>query len=126
MLIRYDPFEEADRLLDAVFASAAGPAPRRVPIDTVRRGDHVELWCELPGVDPDAIDVRVDGDVLAIRAARGFDSEAGDELLELERPQGVLGRDVELGDTLDGARAESQYERGVLRIRIPVVEPCAA
>src|SRR5260370_1274283 len=68
MLVRYDPFDEWDQFLEQVLAQ--GEAPRRVPIDAIRRGDWVEMSCELPGVDPASIVVTVDGDVLAIRAER--------------------------------------------------------
>ena len=75
MLIRYDPFDEWDQFLAQVLSGDAGP--RRVPIDAIRRGDQVEMSCELPGVDPASIVVSVDDDVLAIRAERIVDPEAG-------------------------------------------------
>jgi HSP20 family protein len=119
MLIRYDPFDECDRFLAHALAQGAGP--RRMPIDAIRSGDCVEMSCELPGVDPDSIVVTVDDDVLAIRAERVVAPEAGDEVLELERPQGQFGRDVALSPILDTSRVDTRYERGVLRITIPVV-----
>jgi HSP20 family protein len=124
MLIRYDPFDEWDRFLEQVLAGDA--APRRVPIDAIRRGDCVEMSCELPGVDPDSIVVTVDDDVLAIRAERVVAPEAGDEVLELERAQGLFGRDVALSPTLDASRVDTRYEAGILRITIPVADPVAA
>jgi HSP20 family protein len=118
MLVRYDPYDTCDRFLAQVFAD--GTAPRRVPIDAVLRGDAVEMSCELPGVAPESITVTVDGDVLAIRAERVAAPQSGDEPLELERTQGVLGRDVALSPELDGSRVDTRYEDGVLRIRIPI------
>ena len=124
MLVRYDPFDEWDQFLAGVLAGVAGP--RRVPIDAIRRGDRVEMSCELPGVDPAMIAVTVDGNVLAIRAERVVDPEAGDEVLELERAQGVFGRDVALSPELDVSRVDTRYEAGVLRITIPVADRVAA
>jgi HSP20 family protein len=124
MLIQYDPFEVWDRFLEQVLAGDA--TPRRVPIDAIRRGDCVEMSCELPGVDPESIVVAVDDDVLAIRAVRVVAAEAGDEVLELERAQGVFGRDVALSPTLDASRVDTRYEAGILRITIPVADPIAA
>jgi HSP20 family protein len=118
MLVRYDPYDTCDRFLEQVLAD--GASPRRVPIDAVRRGDAVEMTCELPGVAPESIAVTVDGDVLAIRAERVAAPESGDEPLELERTQGVLGRDVALSPELDGSRVVTEYQDGVLRISIPV------
>ena len=124
MLVRYDPFDEWDQFLAEVLAGVAGP--RRVPIDAIRRGDRVEMSCELPGVDPATIAVTVDDDVLAIRAERVVDPEVGDEVLELERAQGVFGRDVALSPELDASRVDTRYEAGVLRITIPVADAVAA
>jgi HSP20 family protein len=124
MLVRYDPFDEWDQFLAEVLAGVAGP--RRVPIDAIRRGDRVEMSCELPGVDPATIAVTVDDDVLAIRAERVVDPEVGDEVLELERAQGVFGRDVALSPELDASRVDTRYEAGILRITIPVADVVAA
>jgi len=124
VLVRYDPYDECDHFVERVLA--AGRAPRRMPIDAVRRGATVEMSCELPGVEPDSIYVHVDGDVLAIRAERVLAAAAEDEVLELERAQGCFARDVALGADLDGAQVATHYEGGVLRITIPLVDPIAA
>ncbi len=118
MLVRYDPYDRCDRFLEQVLAG--GASPRRVPIDAVLRGDAVEMTCELPGVAPDSIAVSVDDDVLAIRAERVLAPRSGDEPLELERTQGLLGRDVALSPALDRSRVDTSYEDGVLRITIPI------
>jgi hypothetical protein len=41
-------------------------------------------------------------------------------VLELERGQGVVGRDVALSPMLDVPRIGTRYEAGVLRITIPL------
>ncbi|HWW44100.1 MAG TPA: Hsp20/alpha crystallin family protein [Acidimicrobiia bacterium] len=123
MLVRYDPFDACDQFLEGVLENKA---PRRIPIDAVRRGGAVEMSCELPGAEPGSIDVRVDGDVLAIRAERAFAAASDDEVLELERAQGPFARDVALGADLDGGQVATHFEGGVLRITIPLVDAVAA
>ena len=101
MWARCDPDDEWDHFLARVLAG--GAVPRRFPIDAIRRSDRVE-GCDLPGVDPSSIAVTVDDDVPAIRAERAVVLEAGEEVLELDRGQGVVGRDVAVSPMLDVSR----------------------
>jgi HSP20 family protein len=121
MLMRFDPFREVDR-----FAEQVDQALRRtassVPMDAVRHGDQVFINFDLPGVDPDSIDLTVERDVLTLKASRRFERNEGDEVLANERPQGTYTRRVLLGDSLDTSRLEAAYDHGVLSITIPVAE----
>jgi HSP20 family protein len=121
MLMRFDPFREIDR-----FAEQVDQMVRRttgtVPMDAVRHGDRVFINLDLPGVDPEAIDVTVERDVLTISATRRFERAEGDEVLANERPQGTFTRRVLLGEGLDPGQLEAAYDHGVLSITIPVAE----
>jgi HSP20 family protein len=121
MLMRFDPFRDVDR-----FAEQVDQALRRsassVPMDAVRHGDQVFINFDLPGVDPDSIDLTVERDVLTLKASRRFERNEGDEVLANERPQGTYTRRVLLGDSLDTSRLEAAYDHGVLSITIPVAE----
>jgi HSP20 family protein len=121
MLMRFDPFRELDR-----FTEQVDQAMRRntwsVPMDAVRHGDRVFVNFDLPGVDPDSIDLTVERDVLTLKATRRFERAEGDEVLANERPQGTYTRRVFLGDSLDTGRLEAAYDHGVLSITIPVAE----
>jgi HSP20 family protein len=121
MLVQFDPYREADRVAAALLGA---PLPAtRVAMDAVQRADHVELRCDLPGVDADSIDVAVDGDVLTVRAERHLRGCDGDHPLELECTQGVMTRDVRLSDSLDPSRHDFEYRDGVLAVRIPLAAP---
>uniref|UniRef100_UPI00374E101C Hsp20/alpha crystallin family protein n=1 Tax=Clavibacter michiganensis TaxID=28447 RepID=UPI00374E101C len=63
MTMQYDPFRELDRLAGSLFGAGAG-APRSMPMDLYRTGDHYVLDVDLPGIDPGSVDVDVDGSVL--------------------------------------------------------------
>lgn len=117
MLLRFDPFRELDRLADQVATTTTS-----LPMDAVRRGDHVVVDLDLPGVAPESIDVTVERNVLTIRAERGPDRAEGDQVIASERRHGTLSRQLLLGDVLDGDAVEADYDRGVLRLRIPVAQ----
>lgn len=117
MLLRYDPFRELDRL-----AEAAWPRAPFMPMDAVRHGDRVFITFDLPGVDPDSIDLTVERDVLTVKAERRFQRAEGDQVLAEERRQGTFTRRLLLGENLDAGKIEAAYDHGVLSITIPVAE----
>jgi HSP20 family protein len=120
MLIRYDPFRQVDRLADGLF----GNLTRNpwMPMDAIRKDDHVEILFDLPGVRPDSIDVTVDRNWLTVKAERGWSPDEGDDVLARERTHGTFSRRVRLGETLDSANVEAHYDDGVLRVTVPVAE----
>jgi HSP20 family protein len=121
MLIRMDPFRELDRLFEAA-GTAAGAATRTVPMDAVRRGDRVHVRFDLPGIDPDSVDLTVERNQLTLTAERAQARQEGEEWLVAERPVGRFTRTLFLGDNLDADRIEARYEHGVLEVTIPVAE----
>ncbi len=120
MLMRTDPFRELDRLTDAVFGTAARPAV--MPMDAYRQGDAFYVHFDLPGVQPDSIDLTVEHNVLTVRAERSQQWREDTERVVYERPQGVFTRQLFLGETLDVEKLSASYDTGVLTVTIPVAE----
>ncbi|MFF7307849.1 Hsp20 family protein [Streptomyces sp. NPDC008137] len=120
MLMRTDPFRDLDRLTQQVLGSAARPSA--MAIDAYRSGDDFLVHFDLPGIDPETIELDVERNVLSVRAERRSPAPEGAELLVAERPTGVFTRRLFLGDTLDTERIDASYEAGVLTLRIPVAE----
>ena len=93
-----------------------------MPIDAYQLGDTFFVQFDLPGVDPDSIDLTVEKNVLTVHAERRrWDAEQV-EMLLAERPQGTFSRQLFLGETLDSDRIDADYSNGVLTLRIPVAE----
>ena len=126
MLIRTDPFREFDRLTQQVLGTNGTMArPTLMPMDAWRDGDRFHVELDLPGVDPDSIDLDVERNVVTIRAERpARDSET--DWIAAERPRGVFSRQLVLGDNLDTERIEARYDHGVLTLLIPVAEQAKA
>jgi HSP20 family protein len=120
MLMRTDPFREFDRLAQQVFGSTTRPAV--MPMDAYRSGDDFIVHFDLPGVDPETIDLDVERNVLNVRAERRSPAPRDAELIADERPTGTFTRQLFLGDTLDADRVDASYEAGVLTLRIPIAE----
>ncbi|MBB5795020.1 Hsp20/alpha crystallin family protein [Streptomyces caelestis] len=120
MLMRTDPFRELDRLTQQVFGPATRPSA--MAMDAYRSGDDFFVHFDLPGIDPETIELDVERNVLNVRAERRSPAPEGAELLVAERPAGSFTRQLFLGDTLDTERIDASYEAGVLTLRIPVAE----
>ena len=122
MLMRTDPFRDLDRLTQQVFGTDGTLArPSVMPMDAWRDGDTFRVEFDLPGVDPDSIDLDVERNVVTVKAERP--ARASDaELIAAERPRGVFSRQLILGDNLDTEHIAAGYEAGVLTLTIPVAE----
>jgi HSP20 family protein len=125
MLMRTDPFRELDRLTQQMLGSGTGTwsRPTAMPMDAYRAGEQFVVLFDLPGVDPEAIDLDVERNVLTVKAERR-PAVTGEqvEMQVAERPLGVFSRQLFLGDTLDAEHIEAGYEAGVLTLRIPIAE----
>lgn len=122
MLMRTDPFRELDRLTQQVLGTNGTLArPSVMLMDAWRDGDTFHVEFDLPGVDPESIDLDVERNVVTVRAERP--QRSGDtEMLAAERPRGVFSRQLVLGDNLDTERISAGYDAGVLTLTIPVAE----
>ncbi|MCW2524718.1 MAG: hsp [Frankiales bacterium] len=122
MLVLSVPFREIDRLTQQVWGTQGTLArPAAMPMDAWQAGDTFIVELDLPGVNPDSIDLDVERNVLTVKAERP--NRASDaNLISAERPRGVFSRQLILGDALDTEKVEAGYEHGVLTLRIPVAE----
>jgi len=119
MLMRTDPFREVDRLAQQLWGTQSRPSV--MTMDAWRDGDEFVVEFDLPGIDPDQVDIDVERHVLTVKAERpGFNGDR--ELVAAERPRGVFSRQLILGDNLDTEHVGASYNAGVLTLRIPVAE----
>lgn len=122
-VIRFDPFRDFDRLTEQVLSPAgAARTPRFMPMDVYRDGDTFVLIVDLPGVDPDSIDLNVDNGMLTIRAERTSASGENLDWILSERYAGAYMRQLTLGEGVDTEHITAGYDAGVLTVTIPVAE----
>jgi HSP20 family protein len=119
-----DPFtRDFDRIVRRAFGTGFGPASTTaLPMDTVRRDGELVLRFDVPGVDPEKINVTVDRGVLTVSATREETRTEGESPVVRERLFGSFRRSVRLAENLDADAIEASNNDGVLEIRIPVRE----
>ncbi|MDK1472394.1 Hsp20/alpha crystallin family protein [Streptomyces sp. 549] len=120
MLMRTDPFRELDRLTQEFTGTRSRPLG--LPMDAYRSGDEFVIHLDLPGVDPDTVELDVERNVLTVHAERVWPGPQDAERIVAERPTGRFSRQLFLGDTLDTDRISASCEAGVLTLRVPVAE----
>src|SRR3954454_15338058 len=85
MLMRSDPFRELDRVTQQLFTGTQHPATA-MPMDAWREDGAVWVKFDLPGVDPDTVDLKVERDVLTVQAERKPAIKESAEVIISERP----------------------------------------
>ena len=71
MLMRTDPFRDLDRFAQQMFGTNGTLArPSVMPMDAWRDGDTFQVEFDLPGVNPDSIDLGVERNVVTVVAER--------------------------------------------------------
>ena len=95
---------------------------RLARMDAIRRENEVELRFDLPGIDPESIDVSVDHGVLTVKASRNEEYTEGEKPVIRERVMGSYVRRVRLSDAVDAEKIEAGYTDGVLTVHVPDAE----
>ena len=119
MVMRYDPFRDIDRQMQQLVGRMQDTTGA-MAMDAYRRGDSVFVHFDLPGIEPDSIEVTAEQNTLTVRAERRWKTEPDDQVIAQERPQGLFMRQLMLGEHLDTQQVKAGYEDGVLTIEVPV------
>lgn len=114
-----DPFGEMDRMFNSFGGRWRGGI---MPMDAFEADGIYTLRFDIPGVDPDDVDLTVENNVLTVTAERQVEFTEDVTWLLRERPSGAHRRDVRLGSRLDSANITANYDNGVLTVTIPIRE----
>ncbi len=116
----YDPFKELQQFMNQAFNA---PKSLTMPMDLRKVNDTYVADIDLPGVDPDSIDIDVDDRTITIRAERqATQTKEGHEWVSRERSFGTYARQLTVGSGLALDKISANYADGVLTLTIPVAE----
>ena len=90
------------------------------PVDIYETPDGLVVLADLPGVSQEALDVRVDNNVLTIRGHAGH--TAPGDLTYREYELVNFFRQFELSDKVDQSRITADLKCGVLTMQLPKAE----
>jgi HSP20 family protein len=135
-VMRHEPWNVMPRLQDDINRlfgkatendSSSATAAWIPMVDIHEFTDRFELYVDLPGVDPNQVELTLDGGVLTLsgdRAEQQVSNRRDDEVeaLRVERGHGRFHRRFLLPDTVDGEKVNATGKNGVLIITIPKQE----
>ncbi|MGE5469038.1 MAG: Hsp20/alpha crystallin family protein [Ignavibacteria bacterium] len=89
------------------------------PVDVVEDTGGITLYADLPGVAKDRLNLHVDADTLTIEGDVVLDVPEGMEASHAEVSLPRYRRAFTLSKELDAEKVEAQFDKGILKLRIP-------
>jgi HSP20 family protein len=80
----------------------------------------ITVVIELPGIEPASVEVAAVGRSLVVAGVRERPKVPGAHYQQVEIEYGQFQRQIELGADIDPQRATASYERGMLKIVLPL------
>lgn len=118
MLRFADPFADIERMFHGTGNVRGG----LMPMDAFEKDGMYTLRFDLPGVDPDRIDLTVENGSITVTAERAFEDTDGANWLVRERPTGMHSRQIRVSEAFDTGSVNASYDEGVLTVTIPLRE----
>ncbi len=123
MLTRLDPFRDVrsvEEALDRFVGQTLSQNTWLPAIDVKESEDRFEVTMDLPGLEPDQVEVMFEDQVLTVRGTREFSKEEDTEHYHrIERSYGSFARSVRLPHTADAGKIEATFDKGVLTVEVP-------
>jgi HSP20 family protein len=89
-------------------------------VDILEENDSFVVRADVPGVEPSAIDVSLDNDILSISGQRGTATASDDAATRrVERFTGRFSRRFRMPDTVDADGITARCNNGILEVIIP-------
>lgn len=129
-ITRWDPFHNLSTLQDQVNRLFEGSLPRRSDqsalttwapaVDIYETENELVLKADLPDVNENDLDIRIESNILTIKGERKFEEKVKeDNYLRVERTYGSFSRSFSLPSTIDSSSVKAEYKNGVLVVELP-------
>ena len=130
VVTRWDPFRELASLqnrVNSLFQDYGRTGQDELtasgsfvpPVDVYEDEHKVTLKLEIPGINQDDVDIRLENNTLTVRGERKFEKEEKEENFHrIERRYGSFYRAFTLPNTVDSENVNANYDNGVLTIKL--------
>lgn len=126
-LVRYNPWAVLDALhnplggimLRQTCGSDSGPVSWSPAVDVHEEPSRFVLRSDLPGINPEDVELTIDQGVLTIKGERSAEHKTENgNYRHVERRYGAFQRSFKLPETADPDGVEASYNQGVLEISL--------
>ena len=129
-VIRWDPFRnvsnlqaQVNRLFESTMPGGGSDSSLTTwapAVDIYETENELVLKADLPDVNEEDIDIRIENNTLSIHGERKFEQEVKEEnYLRVERSYGSFTRSFTLPSTVNTEAIKAEYKNGVLRVEMP-------
>ena len=113
---------EIDRLFEDTFGRGDAMSSWTPAVDVGETDKELRLEVELPGINPNEVELTAENGVLTIRGEKRSERKEGDDESRyhmVERSYGSFMRSFQLPQGLDESKIEASYTNGILSVHIP-------
>jgi len=131
-IVRWEPFRDlvtAQRDFDRLFRGAFSAQPGETelstrswapPVDIYETEDAIVLKAELPGMDPNDVEVRVEDNTLYLKGERKYEKEVKEQNYHrVERSYGSFARSFSLPNSIEADKVKAEFKDGLLTLTMP-------
>jgi HSP20 family protein len=129
LLTTYNPMVTLNTISDWMEQELSGLRPSRAPehwypaVDILEDDEAFTIKVELPGVEHDGIEMRIEESVLTVCGERKSEHDRGNlDVRRMERVHGKFERSFRLPDSADTDNVNADLKLGVLTIVVPKKE----
>jgi HSP20 family protein len=112
------------REMNRLFSNVGQRTPQDYPpVNIWEDMQNAVVTAELPGIDPQKVDIEVTGDILTLSGGSQVETlKENETYLRQERDHGSFKRKIQLSFPVDSKKVEARYEKGILSITLPRLE----
>jgi HSP20 family protein len=139
-ITRWDPFKDLISLRDKMNKLFEDSMSRsqaidhdfsagawRPSVDIYETADRMVLVADLPGINQDAIELKIENNILTIRGEREMDKEIKrEDFHRIERAYGSFSRNFTLPASIDVEKIKAEHNNGILQVILPKKEETQA
>ncbi|MGD8534543.1 MAG: Hsp20/alpha crystallin family protein [Candidatus Aminicenantes bacterium] len=131
-IIRWDPFrdlttlrERMNRLFEEAYTSRGDEkdlvsSTWNPSVDIYEKENAIILKAELPGIDENDIELKIEDSTLTLKGDRKFEKETKEENYHrIERSYGSFYRSFTLPRNIDQDKIKAESENGILKVTLP-------
>jgi len=118
----FDEFFERPFGLSPFFSDSTFMGDFAPRLDISETDKEITISAELPGVEPDDLNISLDRNILSISGEKHTEKEeSGKRFYRVERSYGSFHRSIPLPKEVDENKIDATFKRGVLTVRLPKI-----